>query len=224
MHRVYSIHSSALQKLTEWISPFATCSALGFEAILLTLESRNIFDDRIAAALDFSKLIALASDRSLQIVIDVPVATVQAGLPEAAMLGLSQGSITFRDPRIAPVERQSLHIPLFDEAKARTWLDALRRRHADLTKLGVAGFCCRPGRETQPWIWPVLTGRNGQSKSTRAVLPVWARLTHLDPISDLSEAGFTGAFLPAISLFETKQLALLTRAGQIFNRIILSLD
>jgi hypothetical protein len=148
MRRAYSIPTSALRSSSEWNSVLATSSGLGFDTLLLTFSNRNVFADRVSANLDFAKLLALASDRSLQIILDVPVSSVPAASPAARMLGLSEGGMGARDPRVPPAERQNLPIPFSDEPKARTWIKALRKRLLELEELGVAGFCCRPGPDT----------------------------------------------------------------------------
>src|SRR6516225_9677450 len=108
MRRAYSILASALRSLSEWNSVLATSSGLGFDTLLLAHSNRNVFDDRISAELDLAKLVALASDRSLQIILDVPVSSVPATSPAARMLGLSGNEMRARDPRVSPAERQNL--------------------------------------------------------------------------------------------------------------------
>src|SRR6516162_5008264 len=114
MRRVYSI--PALRGLSEWNSALATSSGLGFDTILLTLLSRNVFSDRIAADLAFAKLVALAADRSLKIILEVSVSAVPATSQAAGLIGLSESDIRTRDPRIPPAERQNLPIPFSDGA------------------------------------------------------------------------------------------------------------
>src|ERR1700751_683671 len=106
MRRVYSIPASALRNSSEWNSVLASSSGLGFDTLLLALSSRNVFADRISADLDLAKLVALASDRSLQIILDVPVSSVPATSPAATMLGLFQGGGGGRGPRVPPAPRQ----------------------------------------------------------------------------------------------------------------------
>src|ERR1700746_2115156 len=170
MRRAYSIPASALRSLSEWNSVLATSSGLGFDTLLLALSSRNVFADRVSADLDLAKLVALASDRSLQIILDVPVPPAPAPSPAAGMLGLSEGDVRAHDPRAPPAERQNLPIPFSNEAKARNWINALRRRLLELEELGVAGFCCRPGPDTPDWIFPILAGGDGQSKQEKAIV------------------------------------------------------
>jgi starch synthase (maltosyl-transferring) len=224
MRRAYSIPASALRSLSEWNSVLATSSGLGFDTLLLALSSRNVFADRVSADLDLAKLVALASDRSLQIILDVPVSSVPATSPAARMLGLSEGDVRARDPRVPPAERQNLPIPFSNEAKARNWINALRRRLLELEELGVAGFCCRPGPDTPEWIFRILAGGDGQSEAADAIIPLWASLARLDAVSELEGAGFAGAFLPAANLFEAGWLARLAEASRVFGEIILSSD
>jgi starch synthase (maltosyl-transferring) len=224
MRRAYSIPASALRSLSEWNSVLATSSGLGFDTLLLALSSRNVFADRVSADLDLAKLVALASDRSLQIILDVPVSSVPATSPAARMLGLSEGDVRARDPRVPPAERQNLPIPFSNEAKARNWINALRRRLLELEGLGVAGFCCRPGPDTPEWIFRILAGGDGQSEAADAIIPLWASLARLDAVCELEGAGFAGAFLPAANLFEAGWLARLAEASRVFGEIILSSD
>ena len=177
MRRAYSIPASALRSSSEWNSVLATSSGLGFDTLLLALSSRNVF--AVSADLDLAKLVALASGRSLQIILDVPVSSVPATSPAARMLGLSESDMRARDPRVPYAERQNLPIPFSDEGKARTWINALRRRLLELEELGVAGFCCRPEPDTPEWIFPILAGGDGQSKATDAIVPLWALLPKL---------------------------------------------
>ncbi len=72
MRRAYSIPASALRSLSEWASVLATSSGLGFDTLILALPGGNVFGDRVSADLELAKLVALASDRSLQIILDVP--------------------------------------------------------------------------------------------------------------------------------------------------------
>jgi starch synthase (maltosyl-transferring) len=223
MRRTYSIPASALRSSSEWNSVLATASGLGFDTLLLALSSRNVFADRISADLDLAKLVALANDRSLQIILDVPVSSVSATSPPARMLGLSESGMGARDPRVPPAERQNLPIPFSDEEKARTWIDALRTRLLELEELGVAGFCCRPGPDMPEWIFPVLA-RGGQSKAAGATVPLWASLARLDGVPKLAGVGFAGVFLPTGDLFEAGRLARLAEFSRIFTEIIISLD
>jgi len=224
MRRAYSIPASALRNSSEWSSVLATSSGLGFDTLLLALSGRNVFADRVSADLDLAKLVALASDRSLQIILDVPVSSVPATSPAARMLGLSESDTRARDPRVPPAERQNLPIPFSDEAKARTWINALRRRLLELEELGVAGFCCRPEPDTPEWIFPILAGGNGQSKAADAIIPLWASLARLDAVSEIEGVGFAGAFLPAANLFEAGRLARFAEASRVFGEIIISSD
>jgi starch synthase (maltosyl-transferring) len=224
MRRVYSIPASAVRSSSEWNSVLATSSGLGFDTLLLALSSRNVFADRISADLDLAKLVALAHDRSLQIILDVPVSSVPATSPVARMLGLSESGMGARDPRVPPAERQNLPIPFSEEAKARAWINALRRRLLELEGLGVAGFCCRLGPDTPEWIFPILAGGEGQSEAADAIIPLWASLAGLDAVPKLADAGFAGAFLPAANLFEAGRLARFAEASRVFGEIILSLD
>jgi starch synthase (maltosyl-transferring) len=224
MRRAYSIPASALRSSSEWNSVLATSSGLGFDTLLLSLSSRNIFADRISADLDLAKLVALANDRSLQIIIDVPVSSVPAMSPAARMLGLAESGMGARDPRIRPAERQNLPIPFSDQAKALTWVKALRRRLLELEELGIAGFCCRPESDTPEWIFPILAGGEGQSGATDTILRLWASLARLDAVPRLASAGFAGAFLAATNLFDGWRLARFAEASRVFGEIVISLD
>ena len=150
----------------------ATSSGLGFDTLILALPGRNVFGDRVSADLELAKLTALASDRSLQIILEVPVFSVPATSPAARMLGLSESKLRARDPRVSPAERQNLPIPLSDEAKARDWINALRRRLLELEELGVSGFRCRPRSDAPEWIFPVLSAGDRQSEP----ISLWANL------------------------------------------------
>jgi starch synthase (maltosyl-transferring) len=218
MRRVYSIPASAVRTSSEWNSVLATSSGLGFDTLLLVLSGRNVFADRVSADLDFAKLVELANDRSLQIIVDVPVSSVPATSPPARMLGLSESESGARDPRVSPAERQNLPIPFSDEAKARTWINALRRRLLELGELGVAGFCCRPGPDTPEWIFPVLA-EGGEAAD--ATVPLWASLARLDAAPEFGGSAFAGAFLPAGDLFEAG-LARLAEASRVFREMIVS--
>jgi len=120
MRRVYSIPASALKSLSEWNSVLATSSQLGFDTLLLAQSSRNVFDDWVSVDLNLAKLVALTNDRSLQIILDVPLSSVPAASPAARMLGLSEGKMRARDPRVPPDERLNLPIPFSDEARRGT--------------------------------------------------------------------------------------------------------
>lgn len=224
MRRAYSIPTSALRSSSEWKSVLATSSRLGFDTLLLTFSNRNVFADGVSANLDFAKLVALASGRSLQIILDVPVSSVPATSPAARMLGLSDGGMGARDPRVPPAERQNLPVQFSDEQKSRTWIKALRKRLLELKELGVAGFCCRPGPDTPEWIFPLLTGGDGQSEAADAIIPLWASLTRLDAFPYLDGGHFAGAFFPAANLFEGGRLARLAEASRVFGEIIISSD
>ena len=161
--RAYSIPASALRSLSEWNAVLGTSSGLGFDTLLLSLSRQNIFADFVCGDLDIARLVALASDRSLQIILDVPISSVPARTTAARMLGLSESEMGARDPRVAPAERQNLAIPFSDETKARTWIYALRGRLLELQELGVVGFCCRLKPGTPEWVFAVLAGE-GQSE------------------------------------------------------------
>jgi starch synthase (maltosyl-transferring) len=218
---VYAIQASALQSLADWTSILAERVGLGFDAIVLSLPHQNIFNDQIAADLDLSELVGLAIDRSLKVFVEVPVASVPAGAPEAAKLGLSESSLSLRDPRVSPADRQNLPIPFFDETRALIWLEDLRRRLSELERRGVAGFACAAGPKTPTWIWSVLTGRGGRSPTDHTI-HIWVRLTRLGSVLDFEGAGFAGAFLPVVSLFEARQFSLLAKASEVFGNVVLS--
>ena len=224
MRRVYSIPASALRSSSEWNSVLATSSGLGFDTLLLDLPSRNVFGDRVSADLDFAKLCALASSRSLQILLDVPVSSVPKASTAARMLALSENELRSRDPRVPPAERENLPIPFSDEPRARSWINALRGRLLELKDLGVAGFCCRPGPDTPKWIFRALAGGEGQSAARDAKIRLWASLARFDAFSRSDGAGFSGAFLPAAEVFEAGRLARLAETSRAFGVIILSLD
>ena len=173
MRRAYSIPASALRSVSEWTSVLATSAALGFDTLALAPLNGDVFDDAVSTDLDLAKLVALAGERSLQIILDFRISSVRATSPVAQMLGLSRSDMGARDPRIAPAERQNLPIPFSDEAKARTWIHALRKRLLELQELGVAGFCCRPGPDTPEWIFPLLA-EGDQSEAGNARIPLWA--------------------------------------------------
>ena len=176
MRSAYSIPASAVRSSSEWNSVLATSSELGFDTLLLALSNQNVFADRVCADLDLAKLVALANDRSLQIILDVPISFVHATSPAARMLGLSESGMGARDPRVPPAERKNLPIPFSDEEKARTWIKELRRRLLELKELGVAAFCCRPGSDTPEWIFP--SSGEARAKAKRPMQsfpfgPVW---------------------------------------------------
>src|ERR1700733_14848573 len=156
MRRAYSIPASAVRSLSEWNSFLATSTSLGFDTLVLTPLSGDVFSERVCADLDLAKLVALARQQSLQIIMDFRISSVLATSPVARILGLSRSDMGARDPRIAPAERQNLPIPFSDDAKARSWIPALRTRLLELQGLGVAGFSCRPGPDTPEWIFPLL--------------------------------------------------------------------
>ena len=224
MRRAYSIPALAVRSSSEWSSVLASSSGLGFDTLLLALSNQNVFSDRVSAELDLAKLVALANDRSLQIILDVPISYVHATSPAARMLDLSESGMGARDPRVPPADRKNLPIPFSDEEKARTWIKELRRRLLELKELGVAGFCCRPGSDTPEWIFPILGGGEGQSEVADAIIPLWASLARLDAVPKLAGAGFAGAFLPATNLFETGLLAQFAEISRVFGEIIISLD
>src|SRR5579883_835216 len=193
MRRVYSIPSSAAQSRGDWLSILSTCAGLGFDTVHLFLSSENVFDDRLAQGLILADAVALATERSLQVLVEAPVAFVLAGTPEAARLGLSERPNLARDPRISPTERRRLPVPFSDGATARSWVEALHDRLVALTRIGVAGFCVRPSPEIPDWAWSVLSGRDDQSRSAkRPAMPLWANLTRLDCASQFESAGFVG--------------------------------
>ena len=128
-----------------------------------------------------------------------------------------------RDPRIAPAERQNLPISFSDEAKARTWIDILRKRLLELQELGIAGFCCRLKPGMPEWIFPLLAG-GGQSEAANTRIPLWVSLARLDDVPKFESIVFAGAFLPAISLFETGSLARVAEASRFFGEMIFPAD
>ena len=220
MRCAYSIPASALRSLSEWNSVLAASSGLGFDTLILAFPARNVFGDRVSAELELAKLTALASDRQLQIILDVPVFSVPAASAAARMLGLSESKLRARDPRVPPAERQNLPIPFSDEAKARDWINALRRRLIELKELGVSGFRCRPRSDTPGWVFPVLSAGDGQIEP----ISLWANLSRLGSVAGLEGEGFKGAFLPAARLCEGGRLTELAEASRIFGPILLSCD
>ena len=223
MRRAYSIPASALRNVSEWNSVLATSSGLGFDTLLISLSRQNVFADLVCGDLDIARLVALARDRSLQIILDVPISSVPAMSPAARMLDLSESGMGARDPRIAPAERQNLPISFSDEAKARTWIDILRKRLLELQELGIAGFCCRLKPDMPEWIFPLLAG-GGQSEAANTRIPLWVSLARLDDVPKFESIVFAGAFLPAISLFETRTLARVAEASRFFGEMIFSAD
>ncbi len=173
MRRAYSIPASALQSVSEWNSVLATSAALGFDTLAIAPLNGDSFADAVTTELDFAKLVSLAAERSLQIILDVRISSVLATSPVARMLGLSRSDMGARDPRVAPAERQNLSIPFSDDVKAQTWINALRTRLLELQELGIAGFCCRPGPDTPGWIFsPLAEGDLSQAGNAR--ISLWA--------------------------------------------------
>jgi starch synthase (maltosyl-transferring) len=223
MRRAYSIPASALRNLSEWNSVLATSSGLGFDTLLLSPSRQDAFADLVCGDLDIARLVALASDRSLQIILDVPILSVPAMSTAARILDLSENAMGARDPRIAPAERQNLPISFSDELKARTWIDILRKRLLELQELGIAGFCCRLKPGMPEWIFPLLAG-GGQSQAANTGIPLWISLARLDDVPEFESIVFAGAFLPAINLFETGSLARVAEASRFFAEMIFATD
>jgi starch synthase (maltosyl-transferring) len=219
MRRAYSIPASAVRSLSEWNSFLATSASLGFDTLVLTPLSGDVFSERVCADLDLAKLVALARQQSLQIIMDFRISSVLATSPVARMLALSRSDMGARDPRVAPAERQNLPIPFSDEAKARRWIGELRERLLELVGLGVAGFCCRPGPDTPEWIFSLLA-EGGQSEDGKGKIPLWASVARLDALSKFE--GFAGVFLPAASLSEARGFVRLAEASGVCGEIILS--
>jgi starch synthase (maltosyl-transferring) len=223
MRRAYSIPASALRNVSEWNSVLATSSGLGFDTLLISLARQNVFADLVCGDLDIARLVALASDRSLQIILDVPILSVPAMSTASRILDLSESAMGARDPRIAPAERQNLPISLSDEAKARSWIDILRKRLLELQELGIAGFCCRLKPGMPEWIFPLLA-RGGQSQAASKIIPVWVSLVRLDDVPEFDSIVFAGAFLPAINLFETGGLTRVAGVSRFFSEMIFAAD
>jgi hypothetical protein len=223
MRRVYSIPASALRNVSEWNSVLATSSGLGFDTLLLSLSRQNVFAELVCADLDIARLVALARDRSLQIILDVPILSAPAMSTAARILDLSESAIGARDLRIAPAERQNLPISFSDEAKARSWIDILRKRLLELQELGIAGFCCRLKPGMPGWIFPLLAG-GGQSQAANTTIPLWVSLVRLDDVTEFDSIVFAGAFLPAINLFEMGSLARVAGVSRFFAEMILAAD
>lgn len=221
MQRAYLIRASAFRSSSEWNSAVAASSALGFDTLLVALSGGNVFTDRVCDDLDMAKLVALATERSLRIILEVPISFVPATSPAARMLSLSGSSTGARDPRVSPADRQNIPIPFSDETKSRTWINALRVRLLEFEKLGIADFCfdLRPG--TPEWIFPLLAGSR-QSEVGNSRISLWASLDHLVAVPKFDGRAFAGAFLPTVSLFEAGTLAHLIEASRIFGKVILS--
>jgi starch synthase (maltosyl-transferring) len=218
MRRVYSVPASAFRGLSEWASVVASSAALGCDTLVLAPLSGDVFADAVSADLDLAKLVALAGEQSLQIILEFRISSVRATSPVAQMLGLSRSDMGARDPRIAPAERQNLQVSFSDEAKARTWINALRRRLLELAELGVAGFCCRPGPDTPEWVFPLLADGD-QSEAVKARISLWASVARPDALPKFE--GFAGAFLSVANLFEAGRLARVVEASRVFPEIIL---
>src|SRR6202034_451099 len=223
MRRAYSIPASALRKLSEWNSVLATSSGLGFDTLLLSPSRQNAFADLVCGDLDIARLVALARDRSLQIILDVPILSVPPMSTAARILDLSENAMGARDPRIAPAERQNVPISFSDELKARTWIDILRKRLLELQELGIARLCCRLKPGMPEWIFPLLAG-GGQSQAANTGIPLWISLARLDDVPEFESIVFAGAFLPAINLFETGGLARVAEASRFFAEMIFAAD
>jgi starch synthase (maltosyl-transferring) len=173
--------------------------------------------------LDIARLVAFASARSLQIILDVPISSVPAMTTAARMLDLSESERGARDPRVAPAERQNLAIPFSDETKTHAWVQTLRGRLLELQELGIAGFCCRWKPGTPAWIFPLLAG-DGRGESTNSRLPIWVSVASLDAVPKFESMTFAGAFLPANSLFETGGIGRLADASRFFGEMVLSAE
>ena len=219
MPRAYSIPTSALKSSSDWKSALATSAGLGFDTLCLALSSGDIFATAVSADLDLAKLVGLAGERSLQIILDFRIASVLASSPMAQKLGLSRSDMGARDPRVSLAERQNLPIPFSDEAKARTWIDALRTRLLELQQLGVAGFCCRPTPDTPDWVFPLLT-EGAKDEGSNAKISLWASVARLDALPKFE--GFAGVFLPASNLFEPGRPARVAGASRVFGEIVFS--
>jgi len=180
----------------------------------------DIFAREVSPALDLAKLVAFAGERSVQIFLGFRISSVPATSPLARMLGLSENEMGARDPRIAPAERQNLPIPFSDEAKARTWISALRQRLLELQELGVAGFCCRTAPDIPEWIFPSLV-KGEHREAGNARISLWAKVARLDALAKSTD--FAGVFLPVANLFETGRLGRIAEASEISGEVIFSL-
>ena len=219
MRRVYSIPTSALKSSTEWKSVLETSSALGFDALDFALSGGDVFSSTVCADLDLPELVALARERSLQIILDFCISSARATSPMARMLGLSRNDRGARDPRVSPDDRQNLPIPFSDEATARTWISVLRKRFLELEELGVVGFCCRPGPHTPQWIFPLLADGD-QGEAGKARISLWASVARPNALPKFE--GFAGAFLPVANVFEAPRLARIIEASRAYGEIVFS--
>ena len=221
MRRAYSIPTSALRTLSEWTSVLETSAALGFDTLELAALDGDVFAQRCPQPSILRNSSLWQASGRCKSSLMFRISSVLATSPLARMLGLSENEMGARDPRIAPAERQNLPIPFSDEAKARTWISALRQRLLELQELGVAGFCCRPAPDTPEWIFPLLV-EGEQSEAGNARIPLWANVARLDALP--KSADFAGVFLPAANLFETGRLGRIAEASSIFGEVIFSLD
>jgi hypothetical protein len=119
MRRAYSIPASAVRSSSEWNSVPATSSGLGFDTLLLALSNQNVFADRVSADLDLAKLVALANDRSLQIILDVPISSVHATSPAARIWASLRAAWerAIQEPSEPPPRGHPPHRPAFFHPK-----------------------------------------------------------------------------------------------------------
>jgi starch synthase (maltosyl-transferring) len=219
MRRAYLLPASALRSSSEWTSVLSTSARLGFDTLALTPLSGDVFDDTVSTDLNLAKLITLAGEWSLQIILGFRISSVRTTSPLAETLGLSRSNMGARDPRITSEERLNLPIPFSEHNKALNWIYALRKRLLELQKLGVVGFWCRSERDTPDWIYPLLA-EGGQSEAGNARIPLWASAPRVDAVPKFD--GFAGVFLPAANVFEAGQLTQVAEASRAVGEIILS--
>ena len=204
--RIYYVPLSMVSDPGEWPVILDACAGLGFDTVLVspvtdpgpTGNLLALYDiDRPHPALPAASsltdavvaLVALCQARGLRLMADLAIDRVAADGPLAGALTGKQQSSGARDPRISPVDRDTISL----QGQSGELVDALKTLVSGLVQAGLAGFRCLRPAATAPEVWAEIVAAIRQSGDGCRIL-AWTPGVPAENTEQLAKAGFDGAF------------------------------
>ncbi|CAN7194320.1 maltotransferase domain-containing protein [Neorhizobium sp. LjRoot104] len=197
--QIYYVHPLMLRGLDAWREVFAHARDLGFDTVLTAPlfergNNASVFVTRNFDRLDpelqigssvedgIKALIAAAGESKIKLMLDLVIDRVAVDADHAGPI--------LADPRIAPRESCSRGIDFMSEARH---IEDWRKRMAQLTGLGIAGFRCLGIGRMAPEAWYdlIISTRKAAPETT---FLAWTPGASFEDRRALEGAGFDGSF------------------------------
>ena len=212
MRSIYFAYASLLDGVQDWSAACRHAAGLGFEALSTRLERNDVFAEQVCPGMDVARLIDLAGENGLALLLDLRLDKLPAEGRAARDLGLDAAQRE-RDPRRSPADRDFQILP----ADARTrWAELLGERLAALADSGVAGFRCLAPHGLPPGLLRQILGRARDGKAAAFI----AAPGSFAAAEALPAEGFAAVTLPGAALLAAAPPSHLDEATGRFPHLI----